>query len=119
MGLVSWSVVLPLLLAAGLWVFPKAAARWVALLGGVVTLVIGGLLTVEAAVQPQAAFVHVDQWVWSHTWGAAWLVGVDGIGASLLALSGLITAIATVSVASVTSRMPPQPGEVPSGRSVS
>lgn len=97
MGPVSWSVILPLLLAGVVWLLPLKAARWLSLVGGLATLAIGGWLTAVAALHPQAAFSHVDHVVWSASWGAAWLVGVDGIGASLLALSGLITAIATVS----------------------
>lgn len=87
---------LPLLLAALCLVLPVTAARWLALAGAIATTVVGGLLLADFAAHPGADFRAVVSAPWSPSLGASFTLGVDGIGAAMLALSGLITTIATI-----------------------
>ncbi|MFY9344709.1 MAG: NADH-quinone oxidoreductase subunit M [Planctomycetota bacterium] len=87
----------PLLLAALCLLLPwPRLARWLALLGAAWTTYVGGLLLASFAAVPGADFRFVEEHPWSAAFGAAFTFGVDGIGALLLLLSGLITAIATI-----------------------
>jgi NADH-quinone oxidoreductase subunit M len=96
-GPLTLCIVGPLALAAVTTVASPRAARWFALLGSLLTLAVGGIALADFAARPGADFRLVDSTPWSTAFGAAFTFGVDGIGALMLALSGLITAIATVS----------------------
>jgi len=97
----SSCVLVPLLLGALALLLPAGAgprlARWLALLGSMVPLVTGLAALVDFARHPGADFRLLASVPWSRAIGAAWTVGVDGIGAAMLALSGLVAAIATIS----------------------
>lgn len=93
----TWSVAGPLLCAIVALLAPRGAARWLAALGSCVPLVVGGLLLADFAARPGSDFRALESVPWSSALGAAWTVGVDGIGAALLALSGLVTLVATIS----------------------
>jgi NADH-quinone oxidoreductase subunit M len=71
-------------------------ARWSAALGSLVVLVLGLVALVDFATDLGAQFRFVASTPWSETLGASWTVGVDGIGAAMLALTGLIAGIATL-----------------------
>jgi NADH-quinone oxidoreductase subunit M len=95
-GALTWSVVAPL--AAGLLCLASGrAARWAALLGSLVPLAIGLAALGDFARHPGADFRLLESIPWSASLGVSWTVGVDGIGAAMLALSGLVAAIATIS----------------------
>ena len=96
-GPLGWCIVAPLLLAAASLLPPMArAARWCALLGSLLTLGVGGMALASFVSGPGADFRLLETHVWSADSGAAFTFGVDGIGAAMLALSGLVTAIATL-----------------------
>ena len=96
-GPLGLCVVGPLLLAALCLMWPGArAARWLALLGSALTLGVGAMALASFVSGPGADFRLVETHVWSVDSGAAFTFGVDGIGAAMLALSGLITAIAVL-----------------------
>lgn len=96
-GPLAACVLLPLLLAALCFAVPGSRApRWLALAGGVVTLAIGGCALADFAGSPGADFRLVESHAWSDALGASFTFGVDGIGAAMLALSGLVTVIATM-----------------------
>lgn len=99
-GPLTWSVVAPLGLAALAVALPRRSgaltARWLALLGSLVPLAVGLAALTDFARQPGADFRLVESYPWAASIGAAWTVGVDGIGAAMLALSGLVTLIATI-----------------------
>lgn len=95
-GALTWSVVAPLL-AGALCLLPGRGARWFALLGALVPLAVGLAALGDFARNPGADFRMLESVPWSAALGASWTVGVDGIGAAMLALSGLVTAIATIS----------------------
>ncbi len=95
-GPLTWAVVGPL--AFGLVCLASGrAARWAALFGSLVPLAIGLAALADCAAHPGAHYRMLESWPWSATVGASWTVGVDGIGASMLALAGLVSAIATIS----------------------
>ena len=98
-GMLWMSVLVPLACAALAVSVParKAGlARWFAAVGSGTTLLLGLVTLAEFAARPGAQFRFVASAPWSTALGASWTVGVDGIGAAMLALSGLITAIATI-----------------------
>ncbi len=94
-GPLTLSVVAPLLLAV-LCLVAKAGARWLALAGSVLPLGVGVMALLDFARRPGADFRLTEVLPWSRALGASWNVGVDGIGAAMLALSGLVVAIATI-----------------------
>jgi NADH-quinone oxidoreductase subunit M len=94
-GPLGWCLAGPLLLAL-LCVALPVRARWLALTGSVGTLFVGGLALASFAVRPGADFRLVEAHGWSTAFGASVTLGVDGVGAAMLALSGLVTAIATI-----------------------
>jgi NADH-quinone oxidoreductase subunit M len=94
-GALGWTIVGPLLLAV-LCVALPVRARWLALTGSLGTLLVGGIALASFAVRPAADFRFVESHAWSATFGASFSLGVDGVGAAMLALSGLVTAIATI-----------------------
>ncbi len=93
-GPLSWTVLAPLGFGL-LCLLSNRGARWFALLGALVPLAVGLAALGDCARHPGAEFRLVESYPWAM--GAAWTVGVDGIGAAMLALSGLVVAIATVS----------------------
>lgn len=93
-GALTWSVLAPLL-ASVLCLLAGRAARWVALGAMLVPLAVGSAALVSFVRQPGADFRLLESYPWAL--GAAWTVGVDGIGAALLALTGLVMSIATIS----------------------
>lgn len=93
-GALSWTVVAPLGFGL-LCLLSSRGARWFALLGALVPLAVGLAALGDCARHPGAEFRLVESYPWAM--GAAWTVGVDGIGAAMLALSGLVVAVATVS----------------------
>jgi len=95
-GPLTWSVLAPLAFGA-LCLLSSKGARWFALLGSLVPLAVGLAALGDFARHPGADFRLVESHPWSADLGAGWLVGVDGIGAAMLALSGLVVAIATIS----------------------
>ncbi|MEK7411828.1 MAG: NADH-quinone oxidoreductase subunit M [Planctomycetota bacterium] len=100
-GPLTWSVVAPLGLAAAMWLLPRrggaVSARWFAMLGSLVPLAVGLAALVDFAQRPGADYRMLETYPWSVAIGASWTVGVDGMGAAMLALSGLISVIATIS----------------------
>jgi NADH-quinone oxidoreductase subunit M len=95
-GALTWSVVAPLA-AGALCLLPGRAARWFALFGSLVPLAVGLAALGDFARTPGADFRLIESYPWAASVGAGWTVGVDGIGAAMLALSGLVAAIATIS----------------------
>lgn len=96
-GALASCLVVPLLLAVLALAIPRAnAARWLALAGGLWTLAVGSATLFAFVQAPGADFRFVETTAWSESFGAAFTFGVDGIGASMLALSGLVTTIATI-----------------------
>ncbi len=94
-GPLGWCVAGPLLLAL-LCVALPVRARWLALTGSLGTLFVGGLALASFAVRPGADFRFVEAHGWSTAFGASMTHGVDGVAAAMLALSGLVTTIATI-----------------------
>lgn len=99
-GPLTWSVLAPLGFAVLALLAPRAGgartARWFALLGSLVPLAVGAAALASFADQPGADFRLLESHPWSASLGAAWSCGVDGIGAAMLALSGLVCLVATV-----------------------
>jgi NADH-quinone oxidoreductase subunit M len=95
MGPLGWCIAGPLLLAL-LCVLLPVRARWLALTGALGTLLAGGFALACFVVYPGADFRLVESHAWSTAFGASFTFGVDGVGAAMLALSGLVTAIATI-----------------------
>jgi NADH-quinone oxidoreductase subunit M len=99
-GPLTWSIVGPLALALAAAVAPARAgqriARWCALLGSVLVLGVGLAALFDFARHPGGDFRFVESVPWSQALGASWSFGVDGIGASMLALSGLVTLVASI-----------------------
>lgn len=96
-GPLALCVVVPLGLAALCFLVPGGrSARWLALAGALWTLGVGGVLLISFATVPGADFRCVESHAWSTALGASFTLGVDGIGAAMLTLSGLIAAIATI-----------------------
>jgi NADH-quinone oxidoreductase subunit M len=96
-GALSASVFGPLLLAHLCVLLPgRTGARWLALLGSALTLLVGLVALVDFARHPGADFRLVESQPWSTAFGARLLFGVDGMSASMLALSGLVTFAATI-----------------------
>lgn len=96
-GPLGWTILGPLLLALAASLPPlRNAARWLAAFGSVLTLGIGGAALVDFSRHPGADLRLVESHVWSASFGANFALGVDGIGAAMLALSGLITLVATI-----------------------
>ena len=93
-GALTWTVVAPLL-AGAFCLTTTRGARWFALLGSLVPLAIGLAALGDCARHPSAEFRMQESYPWAL--GAAWSVGVDGISAAMLALSGLVVGIATIS----------------------
>lgn len=96
-GPLSLCVLGPLLLAA-LCLVPVRAGlpRWLAAAGSLLTTVVGGLALADFAGHPGADFRFVEAWSWSRYYGASFGLGIDGIGAAMLLLSGLVTLTATI-----------------------
>ncbi|MBK8097959.1 MAG: NADH-quinone oxidoreductase subunit M [Planctomycetes bacterium] len=95
-GLLALTVLGPLLLAVLAWLLPgERLARHLCLLGALLTFGIGGHALLQCAAHP-GAFVLQEQHPWSQAFGIGFAFGVDGIGAAMLLLSGLITAVATI-----------------------
>lgn len=88
----------PLLLAV-LTVLGRSArfARGAALLGGLAVAAIGAGYCVDFLYHPGADYRGTFAWPWLPALGSSLALGVDGPGALLLCLSGIVTAIATVS----------------------
>ncbi|MFO1055244.1 MAG: NADH-quinone oxidoreductase subunit M [Planctomycetota bacterium] len=75
---------------------PSRAARWLALLASALPLLVGTRALLDFARHPGADFRMQASVEWSREFGAAFTVGVDGFGAAMLALTGLVVAIATI-----------------------
>jgi NADH-quinone oxidoreductase subunit M len=91
------SVLGPLGLAVLALLLPaRNAARWLAMLGSVLPLAVGVAALIDFARHPGADFRLQASWSWSAGFGANFAFGVDGMGAAMLALSGLVAAIATI-----------------------
>ncbi len=96
-GPLLWCLVAPLLLAAVCLLLRSAVwPRWLALAGSLLTLAIGGYALLDFAQHPGADFRLQQSLAWSPDFGANLAVGVDGMGAAMLFLSGLVTAMATI-----------------------
>lgn len=99
--MLTWCVLGPLVCGALALLLPAAhgarGARWLALLGSLVPTAVGAFALADFARHPGADFRFTAAWPWSAQVGASWAVGVDGIGAAMLALAGLVAAIATIS----------------------
>jgi len=95
-GPLTWSVLAPLAFGA-LCLAKDRSARWFALLGSLVPLAVGLAALGDFARHPGSDFRLLETFPWSVALGASWTVGVDGISAAMLALSGLVVAIATIS----------------------
>jgi NADH-quinone oxidoreductase subunit M len=93
-GILGWTVLAPLLLAV--LALLLRGGRWFALLGSLVPLAAGLFALADCARHPGPGFRFVESVPWSKELGAAWSAGVDGIGAAMLALSGLVTFVATI-----------------------
>jgi NADH-quinone oxidoreductase subunit M len=89
-------VVVPLVLAAITGLAPAATARCWALLGSLCTLGVGGMALLAFVAAPGADFRLCETWVWSRSFGANLTLGTDALGAAMLALSGLVTTVATI-----------------------
>jgi len=96
-GPLAWTVVGPLALAILSFLPPlHRLARWLAVLGSSLTLAVGIATFTNFVSRPGADFRFVEVHPWSTTFGANFAFGVDGIGALMLLLSGLVTLLATV-----------------------
>ncbi|GDY02251.1 oxidoreductase [Planctomycetota bacterium] len=96
-GSLSLTILGPLALALLCVLQPKPlAARFFALLGSAITLFVGAGALIDFAQHPGSDFRLVESHVWSTFFGAHFALGVDGISAAMLALSGLVTLIATI-----------------------
>lgn len=104
-GPLGLTVAAPLALAVAAFAPPlRAVARWLAVAGSVLTLGIGATALVDFARHPGSDLRFVESHVWSTTFGASFAFGVDGIGAAMLTLSGLVTLIATIAAFRETNR---------------
>lgn len=95
-GPLALCVLGPLGLALLALIMTKGGARWFAALGSAFTFGVGLAALVGFAREPSAAFRLQESWSWSSFYGAHFALGVDGMGAAMLALSGLVTFIATI-----------------------
>lgn len=96
-GTLGLCVVVPLALGAlGLAVPGRGFARWCALAGSLLTAAIGAIATADFVAAPGASFRFVESHAWSRAFNASWTLGVDGVGAVMLLLAGLVTAVATI-----------------------
>ncbi|MFM2091412.1 MAG: dehydrogenase subunit [Planctomycetota bacterium] len=96
-GALGWCVAGPLLAAVAALLTPPRWARWWALAASLLPLAVGLVFLTGFALEPGAGFRGVESHPWSAALGAGWTLGVDGPGAAMLALAGLVSAIATVS----------------------
>lgn len=87
----------PLLFAVLSLAGPVRAARWWCLAGSALTLAIGGAALWDFVARPGADFRLQVEVPWSQVLGASLRFGVDSLSAAMLALSGLITLVATIS----------------------
>jgi len=97
-GPLGWTIVGPVLL--GLLALSRPArnsARWLCALGSAHTFAVGLWALADFAQNPGADFRFVEAHAWSTFLGSQFALGVDGMGAAMLALSGFVTLIATVS----------------------
>jgi NADH-quinone oxidoreductase subunit M len=90
-------VLAPLAGAALVWLLPRGLARGVALVASAVPAALGAVALFLFKNAPGADYRWGEYAVWNADWGVAWNLGIDGLGAALLALSGLIGLIATIS----------------------
>ncbi|MBL9078062.1 MAG: NADH-quinone oxidoreductase subunit M [Planctomycetes bacterium] len=96
-GPLAATVAAPLALALAALVPPlRPLARWFAVLGSALTLGVGAFAFADLAARPGADLRLVESHPWSTTFGASLAFGVDGLGAAMLTLSGLITLVATI-----------------------
>jgi NADH-quinone oxidoreductase subunit M len=91
------SVFGPLLFAVFGLAGPVRAARWWCLAGSLLTLAIGGVAVIDFVVHPGADFRLQVLLPWTKALGASLRFGVDSLSAAMLALSGLVTFVATIS----------------------
>lgn len=97
-GPLGFTIVGPLLLATGAMLPPlRNGARWLCAFGAAATLGTGLAATLDFAARPGADLRLAEVHAWSRAFGADFALGVDGVSALLLALSGLITLVATIS----------------------
>jgi NADH-quinone oxidoreductase subunit M len=75
----------------------QRAARFLCLAGSAFTFGVGAVALADFALSPGADFRFEVSLPWSEALGAGLNLGVDGMSAAMLALSGLITLIATIS----------------------
>jgi len=88
-------ILFPLFAAAFLWLVPAERVRVAALLGTLGGLVLGLVIYVGFLRAPGAGWRHELSLPLGA--GVAWDVGVDGLSAGLIALSGLISVLAVLS----------------------
>lgn len=87
----------PLLLAVLAMVLPgRGLARWLALLGSVGSFLVGGAALLDFMRNPGSDIRWLEALPGFAPAGVPMRVGVDSLGASMLALSGLVTAVATI-----------------------
>ena len=99
------TVIVPAAAAVLVWLVPARFGRLLAGLALAVVAVAAVALAASFYLTPGAGFRHVDVWPWFPDWGIAIRIGVDGLAAALLALSGLIGVVAWVSSATITTRV--------------
>ncbi len=93
-GSIPWLTVLALLPALGALIMPflaSTAAKYVALVFSLVTLVLAVGLTV--ALGPGGAMQFTEQVRWIAPLGASYALGLNGVGATLVLLASLITPV--------------------------
>ncbi len=88
-------ILVPVFAAAFLWLVPAERVRVVALLGTLASLLLGVVIYAGFFSAPGAGWRHAVSIPLGA--GVAWDLGVDGLSAGLIALSGLISVLAVLS----------------------
>jgi NADH-quinone oxidoreductase subunit M len=95
--LLSWMTFFPLLVGAIILALPKGKdnlVRWTAVIGALVPMVLAGYIFIVYSDNGSLAFV--ERYSWIPMFNIEYYMGIDGLSASLLILTALITFIAVV-----------------------
>ena len=91
------SVIIPAAAAGLVWLLPERTGRALTGVALIAVAITTGALAAGFYLTPGAEFRQLASWPWFPDWGIAVRIGVDGLAAALLALSGLIGVVAWIS----------------------
>ncbi|SRR3989344_1099973 len=86
MGPISLMLALPVVTALLVYLLPKKASRWIAIIGTLATLAISASILVNFDIR-DGSFKFIEQYKWIPSIGASVLFGVDGLSLVMVLLS--------------------------------